>query len=78
MHAVNDALFRAGMPVTPEQTAAMETARLQIVRESQSDLRDRLAMAALTGLLAQGGFPVHPDDTAANAYIMADAMLRAK
>jgi hypothetical protein len=37
------------------------------------DLRDQMAMAALTGLLA-GGWPVH-DDPSAKAYILADLML---
>ena len=37
------------------------------------DLRDQMAMAALTGLLA-GGWPVH-DDPSFQAYILADLML---
>ncbi len=41
-------------------------------------LRDRFAMAALTGFTANEGIDMHHEDMAAMVYLAADAMLAAR
>ena len=51
----------------------------QAEKQARAELRDRFAMAALTGLLAN---PSHdmlsPEEWASDAYNIADAMLKAR
>lgn len=47
-----------------------------IAKAVRRDLRDRFAMAALTGILAEGSHAL--DNCANHAYIFADAMLEAR
>lgn len=57
------------------QTANVVTARLAVA-EAKETLRDRLAMAALSGLMSQPWDS--PPEVAERAYLMADAMMAAR
>lgn len=51
----------------------------QAEKQARAELRDRFAMAALTGLLANPSLERMPEDVwASDAYIFADAMLKAR
>ena len=51
----------------------------QAGKQARAELRDRFAMAALTGLLAAGDHHVYNrDEAAAEAWKQADAMLKAR
>jgi len=60
----------------PSPLEAIESARTQ----ARAELRDRFAMAALTGLLANGSFYLanHLDQRAKAVWAEADAMLKAR
>lgn len=50
-------------------------------KQARAELRDRFAMAALTGMMASRDSHsprFHPEDDAAYVYAVADAMLRAR
>ena len=51
----------------------------QAAKQARAELRDRFAMAALTGLLAAGdAHAFNRDEMAAEAWRQADAMLKAR
>lgn len=54
------------------------TLRLQIDMQAKADLRDKFAMAALTGLLQQGYDKFDPSEWSNQAYAYADAMLETR
>lgn len=47
------------------------------IEQAMPSLRDQFAMAALTGMMAEGGADTFEGD-AINAYMAADAMLKAR
>lgn len=59
----------------------MEQARQLDAAQARRELRDRFAMAALTGMMASRNPSCpqfHPEDDAAYVYAVADAMLKAR
>lgn len=65
----------------PPHAQAREDALLAEKAQARAELRDRFAMAALTGLLASRNPQsprFHPEDDAAYVYAVADAMLKAR
>ncbi|MET0375647.1 MAG: hypothetical protein ABW128_15495 [Rhizorhabdus sp.] len=54
------------------------TATAELVSMDYPTLRDRFAMAALTGLYARGGVEAPMEEMAKDCYRIADAMLRAR
>lgn len=52
----------------------------QTAKQARAELRDRFAMAALTGLIACPDFDytITPEQMASDAYTLADAMLKAR
>lgn len=50
----------------------------QAAKQARAELRDRFAMAALTGMLADSKLRGPQADFARDAYQMADAMLKAR
>ena len=49
------------------------------IAEAISDMRDEIAMSALTGMLSSEYYSAHaPGETSAQAYVIADAMLAAR
>ena len=52
----------------------------QAIKQARAELRDRFAMAALTGLLAKAADDgsMAAEDWASDAYLFADAMLKAR
>ena len=63
----------------PPHAQAREDAMLAEKAQARAELRDRFAMAALTGLLAAGdAHAYNRDEMAAEAWRQADAMLKAR
>lgn len=68
--------FLRGPSAKPAQVNPVSDASAK----ARAELRDRFAMAALTGLLANGGFYLanHLEQRARTAWAEADAMLKAR
>ena len=65
----------------PPHAQAREDAMLVEKAQARAELRDRFAMAALTGMMASRdprSPRFHPEDDAAYVYAVADAMLKAR
>jgi hypothetical protein len=65
----------------PPHAEAGEEAMLREKAAARAELRDRFAMAALTGMMASRdprSPRFHPEDDAAYVYAVADAMLKAR
>lgn len=50
----------------------------QLDDEYRNGLRDQIAMAAITGILAADPVGVTPDTLAHNSYVIADCMMEAR
>lgn len=81
---MNDDRFRQLMQefqedVTRSQAAARAEAIERAAKEARAELRDRFAMAALTGFLAAGdSAPPRREERAKAVWEEADAMLKAR
>ena len=63
----------------PPHAQAREEAMLEEKAQARAELRDRFAMAALTGLLAAGDHHAYNrDEVAIEAWLHADAMMKAR